>query len=138
MNMKTESGFNIIELMIVVVIIGILFAISLPAYQNYTLRSHRTGAHSSLVDIAARQERFVMQNNSYTTEISGAAGLNIGSTESREGYYNLEVAACAGGTIATCYQITATAAGSQTADNNCLTIGYSSTGVKSGTTDECW
>ena len=124
--------------MIVVVIIGILLGISLPAYQGYVLRSHRADAQSALLDIASRQERFVAQNNTYTTEVSAVAGLGLGSIASREGYYNMTVAACGTGTIATCYLITATGAGTQANDTACLTITYDSAGVKSGATADCW
>jgi type IV pilus assembly protein PilE len=137
--MKVAKGFSLIELLIVVVIVGILLGIALPNYRDYTLRSHRTDAHASLLDIAARQERFVAQNNTYTTEVSAANGLGLGTTETREGYYDLAVAPCAGGTIATCYLITATAKGDQTNDAECPSITYDSLGTRSGTTpNECW
>lgn len=134
--MNRATGFSLIELMIVVIIIGVLLGISIPAYMGYVMRSHRTDAHSSLLDIAARQERFVAQRNAYTTVIAAATGLNMGSANSRDGYYTLAAAACTGGVIANCYLITATAAGNQANDTGCTAITYDSAGTKAPAA--CW
>jgi type IV pilus assembly protein PilE len=135
--MNKATGFSLIELMIVVMIVGILMAISIPAYQGYVLRSHRTDAHSSLLDIAARQERHIAQYNRYADDITAddETGLNM-AANSREGYYTLAASSAPCANIANCYTITATAAGNQANDTDCPSISYNSIGTK--TPAACW
>jgi prepilin-type N-terminal cleavage/methylation domain-containing protein len=64
-NKKIPHGFTIVELLIVVVIIGILAAVAIPAYFNYILRSRQADAYHNLLDMKAAQEMFYSMNNDY-------------------------------------------------------------------------
>lgn len=63
-NLSTK-GFTLIELMIVVVIIGILAAVAIPAYFNHILRSRQADAYHNLLDIKAAQEMYYSLENEY-------------------------------------------------------------------------
>ncbi len=60
-----EAGFTIIELMIVVVIISVLGAVALPAYQDYILRSRLAEAYANLGGMATKLEQFYQDNRTY-------------------------------------------------------------------------
>ncbi len=51
----------------VVAIIGIISAIAYPSYDKYMKKSRRSDAKVALTKIVDREERFYLQNNTYTT-----------------------------------------------------------------------
>ena len=61
----SSQGFTLIELMIVVVIIGILAAVAVPAYFNHILRSRQADAYHHLLDMKAAQEMIYSLENEY-------------------------------------------------------------------------
>ena len=75
---KVQQGFTLIELMIVVAIIGILAAIAIPAYQNYTIRAQVTEGLSLADGWKTSISEYFAQNGKFptcsTTVAAGAAG----------------------------------------------------------------
>jgi type IV pilus assembly protein PilE len=60
---KLNSGFTLIELMVVLAIVGILAAVAYPSYQAYNERACRAEAKNTLYTAAQFMERFAAQNN---------------------------------------------------------------------------
>jgi len=64
---KYMRGVTLLELMIVVVIISIMAAVAYPNYRQFAARAKRNEAKAMLLEVAAAQERFYLQNSTYGT-----------------------------------------------------------------------
>lgn len=74
-SLRPARGFTLIELMVTIAIVAILAGIALPGYQNYVRKSHRSAAQAEMLDIANRQQQFLLVNRGYATTLS-----NLGYT----------------------------------------------------------
>ena len=72
---KKQQGFTLIELMIVIAIVGILAAIALPAYQDYTVRAKVSEAMVNLAEAKTTIAEYYSANN-YLPEDASVAGIN--------------------------------------------------------------
>lgn len=79
MKAQMQKGFTLIELMIVVAIIGILAAIAIPQYQDYTARSQTTRAVSEISALKTAAEAAILQGKTIVSGTEGsAAEIDLG------------------------------------------------------------
>ena len=136
------QGFSLLELIIVLAIAGVLYAIASPRYQQYVVRSNRTEGQALLVDAAARQARYHAQNHVYVTTQADIGNLHLPRTSGNEvtspsGLYRLDIGLGNGG-----YQLQAVPLGTQAADSACASLLLDGTGNPGSTgtapVSECW
>ncbi|MGB5246688.1 MAG: pilin [Woeseia sp.] len=97
---KVQQGFTLIELMIVVAIIGILAAIAIPAYQDYTIRAQVSEGLSLAGGAKAAVTEYYQDRGTMPGD-NGTAGLPLNTTIS--GKYVGSVTVGANGVISVAY-----------------------------------
>lgn len=103
--MKTQNGFTLIELMIVVVIVSILAAVALPSYRDYVRRGKIAEATSGLATKRVQMEQFFQDNRTYVA----APACNNDAVTSTNFVFS-----CNGAATATTYALQAVGANSMT------------------------
>ena len=120
-----QRGFTLIELMITCAIIAVLAAIAYPSYTKYTQKSNRRTAQAQMLDIANREQQYLMANRSYATKTQlESSGYSLPTQLSNKYSYDITL----GTTSVPAFTVTFTAIGGQVSDGN---LTFTNDGVKS-------
>ena len=132
---KYMRGVTLTELMIVVVIVSILAMVSYPSYREYAARAKRNEAKACLLQVATQQERFYLQNNTYTTDMTALGFQNAGNNLTDSETYSCNVDAANANT----FQATATYQNADAEAGKCLTFSIDGAGTRtSAPSADCW
>ena len=111
--LNKTKGFTLIEVLVVLGIVAILAAIAYPMYLNQVRKGHRADAQAFLMDVANREQQYLLDARSYATGAAAIATLNMAMPDTVANFYTVSVAP---GAATPSFVITATPKGSQVPD----------------------
>jgi type IV pilus assembly protein PilE len=140
---RRGSGFTLLELMIVLVVMGVLAALAITSYSRYGFRARRADGQKLLMAIASAEERYFAQHNAYA-DLATIGYSTTATATSENSYYTAAVTVTTINAVAAqAFTATATPApkGSQAKDT-CAALTLTDTGTKgatgSTTNGSCW
>lgn len=107
-NLRPAVGMTLIELMVTVAVVGILASIAYPSYQQYMVRANRSEVQQFMMEVANREEEYLLNNRRYGTCCAPTTtpnDLNLTVPTHIQAYYTVTVATT---TTPPAYTITAT------------------------------
>ena len=138
---RIQSGFTLIELMIVVVVVAVLSSLAYPSYQEYVVKAKRTEGKAALLDATQALERHFTNYNTYPASLSAAGVRTYSGDSAAKAAYTIAIAAGASGSLASSFTLTATPANGHT-DAKCGNLSINQLGVKGKTgtltVAQCW
>jgi type IV pilus assembly protein PilE len=144
---RSRAGFTLIELMVVVAIVAIIFAVAFPSYERYIVRAKRAVGQNVLMQVADRQQQFFMDNKRFAADLTNlgftanpfivdddGASTVVGDADA---VYSVALS----NVTATTWTATATPLNGQLSrDTSCANLTMNQAGAKgkSGAGDNCW
>lgn len=118
-----QSGFTLIELMIVLAVVAVLLIVALPSYQDSVRKARRADGKAALTGLQLAQEKFRSNCRFYagsvaSADVCGADAANSTikyPSTSNEGHYTIAITAASGNS----FTITADPTGAQAKDTAC-------------------